>query len=149
MQGDERLLKAIQRDADISLQSLAEQLGMSQSTVWRKIQDYEKSGLIRGKVALLDPKQLGLNICVIANVTLASHSEEAVNGFQQLVETHPEIVECYSLSGAYDYMIKVWVKDVESYEGFISRYLLRNETIASVTSGFVLRELKYTTELPL
>ncbi|WP_420548919.1 Lrp/AsnC family transcriptional regulator [Curvivirga sp.] len=146
---DAKLLREIQRDADISLQDLADRVGMSQSTVWRKMQDYEKSGLIKGKVALLDADQLGLKICVVANVSLTSHSEEAVDAFTNLVKDHPEIVECYSLSGAYDYMVKVYVEDIATYESFMSRYLLRNEYIASVTSGFVLKELKNTTELPI
>jgi len=86
---------------------------------------------------------------VITNVTLASHSEEATAAFQKLVAERPEIMECYAISGAYDYMLKVRVRDVEAYEKFLTRFLLRNPYVASVASGFTLRELKYATALPL
>ena len=104
---------------------------------------------MKKRVALVDPSAVGLKVCVIANITLTSHSEEATRAFQQLVDDRPEIMECYAISGAYDYMLKVRVRDVEAYEDFLVRFLLRNPYVSSVASGFTLRELKYTTELPI
>ena len=146
---DLEILRAVQRDCTASLQDLAEQLGMSQSSVWRKLQEFEKQGVIKGRVALVDPAKVDLKICVISNITLTSHSEEATEAFQTLVTDRPEILECYAVSGSYDYMLKIRVEDVEAYEQFLTRFLLRNPYVASVASGFALRELKYTTELPL
>ena len=88
-------------------------------------------------------------VCVIANITLTNHSEEATATFQRLVDERPEIMECHAISGAYDYMLKVRVRDVEAYETFLSRWLLPNPFVASVSSGFTLRELKHSTALPL
>ena len=146
---DIAILREIQKDASRSLQALAERLALSQSTLWRKLQDFRKSGVIKGEVALIDPAKVGLKVCVFTHVTLTSHSEEATGAFQKLVDEHPEIVECYTISGNYDYMLKVRVNDVEAYETFLVHFLLRNPYVASVSSAFTLRELKYTTELPL
>ena len=146
---DRAILKRLQADATLSLQELAEELGMSQSTVWRRVQEFEKQGVITGRVALVDPAAVDLKICVITNITLTSHGEEATMAFQALVSEHPEIMECYSISGGYDYMLKVRVSDVEAYEAFLTQYLLRNPYVASVSSGFTLRQLKHTTALPI
>ena len=146
---DHATLAEIQQDATRSLQELADRLKLSQSTVWRKLQDFDSSGVVKKRVALVDPSAVGLKVCVIANITLTSHSEEATRAFQQLVDDRPEIMECYAISGAYDYMLKVRVRDVEAYENFLVRFLLRNPYVSSVASGFTLRELKYTTELPI
>lgn len=146
---DRSILRKLQADATLSLQELADSLAMSQSTVWRKVQEFEKLGVITGRVALVDPAAVDLKICVITNITLTSHGEEATSAFQKLVAEHPEIMECYSISGGYDYMLKVRVCDVEAYEAFLTTYLLRNPYVASVSSGFTLRQLKHTTALPL
>ncbi len=146
---DRALLRALQRDASRSLQDLADELNMSQSTVWRKLQDFEAAGVVLGRVALVDAAAVDLKVCVIANISLASHSEEATGAFQRLVEDCPEIMECHAVSGAYDYMLKVRVRDVEAYEAFLTGVLLSNRHVASVSSGFILRQLKYTTALPL
>jgi DNA-binding Lrp family transcriptional regulator len=122
---------------------------MSQSSAWRKIQELEASGVIRKRVTLLDPGKLDLKLCVVAHVTLDDHHEEAVASFASVVLERPEIMECYALSGAFDYMLKIRTRDVESYEAFMTRYLMRNPHVRTVVSSFVLRELKYSTELPI
>lgn len=146
---DIAILRLLQKDATLSQQELAERLSLSPSTVWRRLQALDKAGVIAARVALLDPRPLGLRICVITNVTLRDHSEAATTAFSRLVDSHPEIMECYALSGAFDYMLKIRVRDVEEYEAFLTRNLLRNPHVASVSSGFVLREMKYATALPL
>ena len=98
---------------------------------------------------MLDPKKLDLKLCVIAHVTLEDHHEEAVASFAQVVDDRPEIMECYALSGTFDYMLKIRASDVEGYEAFMTRYLMRNPHVRTVVSSFVLRELKFSTELPL
>ena len=106
-------------------------------------------GVIRKRVTLLDPGKLDLKLCVIAHVTLEDHHEEAVVSFASVVLERPEIMECYALSGAFDYMLKIRAKDVESYEAFMTRCLMRNPHVRTVVSSFVLRELKFSTELPI
>jgi Lrp/AsnC family transcriptional regulator len=146
---EKRLLREVQRDASASLADLAERCGMAQSTVWRKLQEFEKAGLIRARVALLDPALAGVKLMVLASVQLHDHAEEAIRAFAALVRAHPEILECHAVSGEADYMLKVRVADVEAYERFMTHTLLRNPIVRSVHSSFVLREIKGTTELPL
>jgi len=146
---DRRLLGEIQTDATLSLAALSERLSMAQSTLWRKLNDLNAAGVIKRRVAILDPDKLGLKLCVLAMVTLEDHSEEAVAGFTGLVSTHPEILECHKVSGASDYFLKIRAADVEAYEAFQTRYLLRSAWVRSVQSSFVLKEVKATTEQPL
>lgn len=148
-QSGRKLLRLLQQDCSLSLAELAEQAGMSQSSAWRKVQELETAGVIRRRVALLDPRKLDLKLCVIAHVTLDDHHEEAIEAFSAVVRNHPEILECYALSGAFDYMLKVRAADVESYENFMTHHLLRNPHVRNVVSSFVLRELKSSTELPI
>ncbi len=146
---DARILAQLQRDASLSLAALSERLGAAQSTIWRRVNDLEQAGVIRRRVAVLDPRKVGASLCILAHVTLEDHSEEAVLAFTRLVETHPEIQECHKVSGLADYIVKIRVKDVEAYEAFQSRHLLRSPYVRSVQSSFVLKEVKATTELPL
>ncbi len=146
---DRQLLNLLQQDASTSLADLAERAGMASSTVWRKVQDFEAAGLITSRVALLDPKRADTNLCVFASVRIKDHSEESVAAFARIVETHPEIMEAHAVAGTADYLLKLRCKDVEAYEDFMTHNLLRNPAIKSVSSSFSLKELKYTTALPL
>ena len=146
---DKSLLREIQRDSALSLGALSDAVGMAQSTVWRKLQEFTAAGVIMRRVALLDPAKLDAKLCVLASISLEDHSEEAVAGFTQMIEHHPEILECHKVSGQADYMLKVRVADVEAYEDFMTRNLLRSPWVRSVQSSFVLKEVKATTELPL
>ena len=143
------LLREIQRDADRSLAELSDAVGMAQSTVWRKLQEFEAAGVIRRRVALLDPGALGCKLEVLASIRLEDHSEEAVGGFSRLISTLPEVMECHAVSGDADYILKVRVADVEAYERFMTVRLLRSPFVSSVQSSFVLKEIKATTELPI
>ena len=100
-------------------------------------------------MALVDPAKVGAKLCVLAMVTLEDHSEEAVEAFTRLVSTHPEIQECHKVSGLADYMLKIRAADVEAYEAFQTRFLLRSPWVRSVQSSFVLKEVKATTEVPV
>ncbi|MDW4498376.1 Lrp/AsnC family transcriptional regulator [Sulfitobacter sp. D35] len=146
---ERRLLREIQRDASLSLAQLTERCGMAQSTVWRRLQDFEASGLIRGRVALLDPGRAGCKLTVLASISLTNHAEQTVAAFARLIDGHPEIVECLVTSGGADYQLKIRVADVEAYETFMSQVLLRSAHVREVHSSFVLKELKSTTELPI
>lgn len=146
---ERKLLQLIQADSSLSLAELAEKSGMSQSSAWRKVQELEATGVIRKRVTLLDPRKLDLKLCVIAHVTLEDHHEEAVASFAAVVEERPEIMECFALSGTSDYMLKIRARDVEDYDAFMTRYLMRNPHVRTVVSSFVLRELKFSTELPI
>ena len=139
----------LQRDASLSLSAMSEKLGLAQSTLWRRINELEASGVITRRIAVVDPAKVGAKLCVLALVSLEDHSEDAVAGFSTMVATHPEILECHKISGSADYMLKIRAADVEAYEAFQTRYILRNPYVRSVQSSFVLKEVKATTELPL
>lgn len=122
---------------------------MAQSTLWRRLQELEKTGVITGRVALLSPSKVEAKLCVLASVSLHEHTEAAINAFASLVSQHPEILECHKVSGGADYSLKIRCRDVDAYEEFMSHALLRQPFIRSVTSSFVLKEIKSTTALPL
>lgn len=143
------ILETLQRDSSLSAAKLAETLGMAPSTLWRKVQELEAAGVIRGRVALLDPEKIGCKLTVLAAITLRDHAEETVTGFQRLIETRPEVTECLATSGSADYSLKIRVADVEAYERFMTQTLLRSSFVREVQSSFVLKELKHTTALPL
>lgn len=143
------LLREIQRDASLPLAELATRVGMAQSTVWRKLQEFDATGVVRQRVAVLDPSKVARKLCVFAAVSLHDHSEEALAEFGAMVRRCPEILECFATSGATDYMLKIRVEDVEAYEAFMTHNLLRNRFVRAVVSSFALREIKSTTELPI
>ena len=144
---DRAILREIQRDVSLSLSALAERLNMAQSTLWRRMNEMEKSGLIRGRVALVDPAKVGAKLCVLAQVTLEDHSEEGIREFTALIGRLPQVMECHKVSGAADYMLKIRAEDVEAYEDFQTHHLLRSPWVRSVMSSFVLKEVKATTEV--
>lgn len=146
---EKAILREMQADASRPLAELSARTGIAPSTLWRKVNELEEAGVIRARVALLDPAKVGAKLCVLAQISLADHSEASVAGFTALVRRLPEVLECHSLSGQADYMLKVRVRDVEAYESFMSYNLLRSPFVRAVVSSFVLKEIKATTALPL
>ncbi len=143
------LLRVLQGNAALSLAEMAAQTGMATSTVWRKVQEFEALGLLKGRVALLDPRKAEVALCVFATVRLSDHGEAAIAGFAAVIRAHPEIMEAHAVSGTADYILKIRCHDVEAYEAFMTHALLRQPFVKSVVSSFSLKELKYTTALPL
>ena len=146
---DRRLLKALQRDVTQSQADLAEEAGMSRTSCWRRIRDFEEAGLIQGKVALLEPRRAGFNIQVLLLVAMTEHSDENRLEFENHVRDLPEVTECFSVSGDRDYVLHVVVEDMDSYNEFLNREVLRHSAVRSASSTFVLRRIKYSTELPI
>ncbi len=146
---DRRLLAALQRDATLTLAQLGAAAGLSQSSAWRRVQEFEAAGLIRGRVALLDPDRAGAGLCVYAHVSLTDHAEAEVRAFAALIAAHDEIQEAHAVAGADDYILKIRTRDVRSYERFLTGVLLRSPAVRAVNSSFSLREIKSSTALPL
>jgi Lrp/AsnC family transcriptional regulator, leucine-responsive regulatory protein len=144
-----RLIDTLQRHGRQSAQALAEALGMSATPVWRRLKELEQSGVIRREVVLMDREKLGLAICVWANVSLVRHTDGAVEDFERLVAASPEIMECASITGEADYVIKVVVPDMKAYDRFLQERLFKLKGVSSIRSNVVLREVKYETALPL
>ncbi len=146
---DLEILKLLQEDARLTQAELAKRLALSQTSSWRRVRQLEDSGVIARRVALVNPQAVDLTVSVIASVSLTEHSDEARASFETLVAGRPEVVECYSMTGDRDYMLRVVVKDVEAYDRFLTTHLLHHPVVASASSSFALRQIKYTTALPL
>ena len=146
---DRLLLNELQRDASRNQSELAELVGMSRSSCWRRLRDFEQAGLIRGQVVLLDPKQAGFNIQVLLAVAMTEHTDEHRQDFERHVSQLPEVTECYSVSGERDYVLQVVVEDMDSYTNFLNGRILKHPAVRSASSTFVLRRIKYTTATPL
>ena len=146
---DHLLLDALQGDATRSQSELAEIAGMSRSSVWRRIRDFEESGLITAQVALLNPQQAGFQIQVLLSVAMTEHTDENRQDFERHVALLPEVTECFSVSGERDYVLHVVVRDMDAYNRFLNAQVLKHSAVRSASSTFVLRRVKYTTVLPL
>jgi len=146
---DRRLLNELQRDATRKQSELAELVGMSRTSCWRRIRDFEEAGLIERQVALLNPKVAGFNIQVLLLVAMTEHTDENRQGFERHVSLLPEVTECFSVSGDRDYVLHVVVKDMDTYNEFLNSEVLKHPAVRSASSTFVLRRVKYSTVLPL
>ncbi|WP_457424664.1 Lrp/AsnC family transcriptional regulator [Roseateles sp. P5_E7] len=144
-----QILEALQADARLSTQALAEKVGLSATPVWRRIKELEDRGVIRGQVVLVDREKVGLSILVLANVSLLRHTEGAVEQFERLVGTRREIIECHAITGEADYVIKVVAADMKAYDLFLQQHIFKLPGVSSVRSNVVLREVKYETALPV
>ena len=146
---DLQILRELQADAEISMQELGEKVGLSHTPCWRRVKKLEEQGVIRRRVTLLDPERLQLAVNVFVQVSLGVQQEEALNAFEAAVQTIPEIVECYTVSGDRDFLLRVVVEDVTAYERLLKSTLVHLPEVANMSSTFALRQVKYTTELPL
>jgi Lrp/AsnC family transcriptional regulator, cysteine-sensing transcriptional activator len=146
---DRRLLNELQRDATRKQSELADLVGMSRTSCWRRIRDFEEAGLIEGQVALLNPRIAGFNIQVLLLVAMTEHTDENRQGFERHVSLLPEVTECFSVSGDRDYVLHVVVKDMDTYNEFLNSQVLKHSAVRSASSTFVLRRVKYSTVLPL
>ncbi len=146
---DLQILRDLQADAEISMQELGEKVGLSHTPCWRRVKKLEEAGVIKRRVTLLDPEQLKLSVNVFVQVSLGVQKEEALNDFEAAVQTIPEIVECYTVSGDRDFLLRVVVEDVTAYERLLKSTLVHLPEVANMSSTFALRQVKYTTELPL
>lgn len=146
---DRQILRLLQADGKISLQAMAEQLNMSTSPCWRRIKQLQDAGVIRGYTAILDQKALGLNAQAYLQVSLIDHKEETIQAFDRFVQNEDQVVECASITGSNDYLLKVVAEDAEALELFIMKRILRLGLVRSSYTNFVLRRTKSSTALPV
>jgi len=146
---DRRLLQALQSDVTQSQADLAEEAGVSRTSCWRRIREFEQAGLIRQKVALIDPKLAGFGIEVLLLVAMTEHTDENRRDFENHVRHLPDVLECFSVSGERDYMLQVIARDMDSYTDFLNNEILKHPAVRAASSTFVLKRVKYSTELPL
>lgn len=147
--GDRRLLQLLQQDVTRSQADLAEAAGLSRTSCWRRMREFEQGGLIRQKVALLDPKLAGFGIEVLLSVAMTEHTDQNRRDFENHVQRLAHVLECFSISGERDYMLQVVPPDMDSYTDFLNAEILRHPAVRSASSTFVLNRVKYSTALPL
>ena len=146
---DVEILKLLQEDANMATADIAERVNMSQSPCWRRINQFEKDGVIRQKVCLLDRNKLGMELVVFASINLNTINRNTLEEFEKRIVTFPEVVECYTMTGMIDYMLKIVAKDIQHYEQFIRNNLAEIPNIREIHSHVSVTEIKMTTQLPL
>jgi Lrp/AsnC family transcriptional regulator, leucine-responsive regulatory protein len=146
---DKRLLAILQTEGRLPVQELAARVGLSTSPCWRRVRRLEESGVIRGYAALVDARALGLLARAYVHVSLIDHSEETIRRFDAFVAQEAQIVECATVTGADDYLLKVVARDPEALEHFLMHRILRLGLVRASTTHFVLGQKKETTALPL
>ncbi|GJE08271.1 hypothetical protein AOPFMNJM_3607 [Methylobacterium jeotgali] len=145
---DLKILSLLQNDATLSIASIGERVGLSQTPCWKRIQRLEADGVIDRRVAVLDPVKLGLGLTVFVSIETADHSSEWLERFADTVAAMPEVLEFYRMAGDVDYMLRVVVADMQAYDEFYKR-LIASAPLKNVTSRFAMEKVKSTTALPL
>ena len=146
---DIRILEQIQRDSSLSTSDLADRVGLSQSPCWRRLQRLKDEGYIKGEVALVDRAMLGTTILIYATLKMATLTDDKRAEFIRRVQDTPEIMECHTMFGEMDIMIKVLAPSLEWYQRFIFNTILKLPGVTDVQSSVTLTEIKNTTALPL
>ncbi len=146
---DRRILAVLQDNARVANVDLAGRVGVSASPCWRRVRELEESGVISRYVTLVEPAALGLQVSVFVQVTLEKQIEAALEHFESAVLARPEVMECYLMTGDADYHLRVVAEDLPAYERFLMDHLTRVPGIANIRSSFALKQVKYTTALPL
>ena len=144
---DRRILSVLQRDATISMDALSELVHLSRNACWRRVKQMEEAGILKARVALVDPEALGLGLSVFVMIRTASHEPEWLERFEAAVKTLPEIIGAHRMSGDLDYVLRVRVASVKDYDRFYQR-LIERVPVAEISASFVMDDIKDTTALP-
>lgn len=146
---DCRLLALLQEDATLSLQALADAVNLTTTPCWKRLRRLEDDGYIIKRVALLDPEKLCLGLTAFMLIKTQHHSSDWYSQFVAVVEEMPEVLGFWRMAGEYDYLMRVQVADMKSYDDFYKRLVNRVPGLSDVTSSFAMEQIKYTTALPL
>jgi DNA-binding Lrp family transcriptional regulator len=146
---DQKILELLQHSARLSNVALARRVGQSPSACLRRVRALEEQGYIRRYVTLLDPLRLGLGVSVFIQVSLEKKDEASLKRFEKAMARRPEVMECYLMTGDSDYLLRVVVSDVAEFERFLMEHITRIPGIATIKSSFTLKQVKYTTALPV
>ena len=145
---DRKIVALLQEDASLSLAQIAHRVALSQSPCWKRIQRLEKAGVILRRVALVNPESIGMGLTVFVSIETGDHSTAWLSKFAQTVTAWPEVMEFYRMAGDIDYMLRVVVPDMASYDAFYKR-LIAAVPLKNVTSRFAMERIKSTTAFPL
>ena len=145
---DKHILSILQKDSTLSTSEIAQQVGLSTTPCWRRIQAMEKSGVIKARVALADPEKLNVGLTIFVMVKTNQHNPKWLATFAEIADEFSEIVEFYRMSGAVDYLLRVVVPDMKAYDHFYKKLITKTD-FADISSSFAMEEIKYTTALPI
>jgi len=145
---DRGILTELQRDSRLTMQQLAERVGMSSSACWRRVRALEEAGVIDRYAAIVNPRRAGFMLSSMTLVSLARHEQHNVENFVREVRRHPEVLECFATSGEADYHLRVVVEDIDAYNRFLDEFILKLPGVSQVRSNIILKEIKADTALP-
>ena len=145
---DRKILRLLQDDATLAVADVAKKVGLSTTPCWRRIQKMEEDGVIKGRVAVLEPTKINAGVTVFVSVKTNEHNEAWMRKFATVVEDFTEVVEFYRMSGDVDYLLRVVVPDIAAYDAFYKK-LIGKIALTDVSSSFAMGQIKYTTALPL
>ena len=145
---DQAILRELQQDCSRSVQEIGAAVGLSQSPCWKRIRRLEEAGVLKGRVALIDPASVGLSVTVFVTIRTNQHNEAWLDRFGTAVASIPEVIEIYRMSGDVDYLLKILAADIDDYAR-IYKKLIRSVEMFDVSSSFAMEQLKYTTAVPL
>ena len=146
---DRRILRTLQSDASLNGTALAEAVSSSPASCWRRVWALEETGIRGGTVRLIDRRTVNRDVDVICSLRLKSHGEQDAEAFERFVADQENILECYTLSGEWDYLLRIVAADIRDYEQFLMHTLLRHPSVANASSQFALSRVKYTTRVPV
>ncbi|MBO6902805.1 MAG: Lrp/AsnC family transcriptional regulator [Rhizobiaceae bacterium] len=145
---DRKILRLLQENTTLAVADIAKKVGLSTTPCWRRIQKLEEEGVIKRRVAILDPGKVNAAVTVFVAIRTNMHSLEWLKRFSEVIQEFPEVVEFYRMSGDVDYLLRVVVPDIAAYDNFYKKLIAKIE-IRDVSSTFAMEQIKYTTELPL
>jgi Lrp/AsnC family transcriptional regulator len=146
---DRKILALLQCDCGLAVAEIARRVGLSTSPCWRRITRLEKAGAVRKRVAVLDHARLGMEVIAFVNVRLSQHGRENLEDFENTIRRFPEVLECYTVTGDMDYLLKIVTRDIQHFETFLRNHLMTLPLIRETHSTIAVTEIKDTTELPL
>jgi Lrp/AsnC family transcriptional regulator len=146
---DYRILDLVQREGALPVAEVAARTGLSTTTCWRRLQNLEQSGVIRGRVAVLDRAALGLDVTIFAHVKLSTQGRDAIGAFAEAIRERPEVLDCYTTMGEWDFMLRIVTRDIKAYEAFYLDHLSKLPNVQSINSSVTVTVIKETTVLPL
>jgi len=146
---DRQLLDLLQEDAMLSVAEIADRIGSSKSVCWRRIQRLQENGVIKSRVALLDHNKVGLNVVLFAHVKMTAHGRKVLPNFIEKIKDLPEIMECHTLMGDVDFLLKIVVKDIQQYQDLWWHHLSQIDGVQEINSTIAMTTEKHTTKLPL
>ncbi|SHI48532.1 Lrp/AsnC family transcriptional regulator [Aquimarina spongiae] len=146
---DRSILLLLQKDGKITIKQIAERLHLTTTPIFERVKKLEREGHIKSYKAILNRKKIGLQLMAFCNITLNQHQKDFIKKFEKDIQQFPEVVECYHVAGMFDYLIKIYAEDMESYQDFLSNKLASLENISKVQSSFVMTEVKDFSYLPI